>query len=157
MADTHNDDTGWTAFFTYLIWRADKIVPDTTRLQEAERLVFYQIYREELDLYWQDVFGREYIGLPRDWSEWYAYYDQSANAIRESGLPFARTLYQPQVRERGRKLANPGDTTAIEPQQATPPPTSSQMSVEPPTSLTNPDGGEHHEPVKPDESTDQWP
>jgi hypothetical protein len=57
-------------------------------------------------------------------------------------------------------LANPADTTAIEPQQVTAPP--SPMSVEPPTTgLANPgEGGEHHERddlVNLDESTDQWP
>jgi hypothetical protein len=157
MADTHDDNTGWTAFFTYLRWRADKIVPVTERMQEAERLIFYQIYREELELRWQDVDGREYIGLPRDWPGWFAYYDQSADAIR-ARFPYAPTLYQPQVRERRRKLVNPVDTTATDPQQVLPPPASSSpMSVEPSTSLANPEGREHRERDEPVEPTVQWP
>jgi hypothetical protein len=163
MADTHDDYTDWTPFFIYVQRRADRIVPVTAREREAERLTLEQVLRRKLELRWQDIDGREYIGLPPDWSEWYAYYDQFADAIRESRLPYARTLYQPQVRERRRKLANPVDTTATDRQQVNPPPApSSPMSVAPTTTgLANTgEGGEHREHddlVKLDEPTDQWP
>jgi hypothetical protein len=101
MADnTPDNSTKWTSFFTYWKQRAAKIVPDTDREREAKRLIFAQIYNGELELRWQDLDGRWYIGLPPHWFGWYPDYDQSANAIRESPLPFARTLYQPHVRER---------------------------------------------------------
>jgi len=160
MADAPDDTTGWVPFIYYCRQRAARIVPDTAREQEAERLTLGEVLKGDLELRWQDVDGREYFELPRGWSGWDTYYDQSADAIRQSPFPYAPALYQPQVRERRRKLANPADTTAIEPQQVTAP--RSPMSVEPPiTGLANPgEGGEHHERddlVKLDGSTDQWP
>jgi len=104
MADTHDDNTDWTAFFTYVRRRADRIVPNTAREQEAERLTLEQVFKGELELQWYDVGGRVHIGLPREWSGWYTHYDISLDAIR--CFPFSRALYQPQVRERQRKLAS---------------------------------------------------
>jgi hypothetical protein len=158
MADTHDDYTGWTPFFKYVQRRAARIVPVTARAGEAQRLTLDQVLRRELELSWRDVDGREYVGLPVGFSGWSAYYDLSADAIRE--FPFGgRTLYEPRVREPRRKLANPVDTTATDPQQVIPPPApSSPISVEPPTSLANTgEGGEHDDLVKLDEPTDQWP
>jgi hypothetical protein len=117
MADTHDDSTGWTAFYTYLTRRADKIVPLTAREQEAERLIFKEIHNGDLELRWLDIDGRVHIGLPRGWFGWYGRYDQSADAIRELPLPNARVLYQPQVRERQRNLDQPADS-AVEPEHA---------------------------------------
>lgn len=118
MADTHDDSTGLTAFYTYLTRRADKIVPLTAREQEAERLIFKEIHNGDLELRWLDIDGRVHIGLPRGWSGWYGRYDQSADAIRELPLlPNARVLYQPQVRERQRNLDQPADS-AVEPEHA---------------------------------------
>jgi hypothetical protein len=117
MADTHDDSTGWTTFYTYLTRRADKIVPLTAREQEAERLIFKEIHNGDLELRWLDIDGRVHIGLPRGWSGWYGRYDHSADAIRELPLPNARVLYQPQVRERQRNLDQPADN-AVEPEHA---------------------------------------
>jgi hypothetical protein len=117
MADTHDDSTGWTAFYTYLIRRADKIVPLTAREQEAERLIFKEIHNGDLELRWLDIDGRVHIGLPRGWFGWYVRYDLSADVIRELPLPNARVLYQPQLRERQRNLDQPADS-AVKPEHA---------------------------------------
>jgi hypothetical protein len=108
MADTHDDNTGWTAFFTYVKRRAERIVPLTAREREAERLTLEQVLGSKLELSWRDVDGREYVGLPDGFSRWSAYYDPSADAIRE--FPFGgRTLYEPRVRETRRKIDKPTD------------------------------------------------
>ena len=118
MANTHDDSTGWTAFFTYLQRRADKIVPLTAREQEAERLIFKEIHNGDLELRWLDIDGHVHIGLPRDWSGWYIHYDLYADAIRESRLFLLLACFT------GRKSANanaildqPADT-AVEPEHA---------------------------------------
>ena len=140
MADTPGDNTAWTAFFTYVRRRADRIVPDTAREQEVERLTLEQILKGELEFRWQDVDGREYVGLPPGFGSLFIRYDFSLNAIREFPFPNARTLYQPQVRERQRKLNKPTDEAVA------------------PAELAKHDGhDERDERVKPDEPTDQWP
>jgi hypothetical protein len=143
MADIPDDNTAWNAFFTYVRRRADRIVPDTAREQEAERLTLEQIQKGELEFRWQDVDGREYVGLPPGFGSLFICYDFFLNAIRESPFSNARTLYHPQVRERQRKLNKPTDEAVA------------------PAELAKHDEPDSHderdEPVKPDEPTDQWP
>jgi len=139
MADTHDDYADWTPFFTYVKQRADRIVPVTAREREAERLTLEQVLGRELELSWRDVDGRGYVGLPVGFSRWSAYYDLSADAIRE--FPFGgRALYEPRVREPRRKVDKPTDEAVA------------------PAELAKHDGhDERDERVKPDEPTDQWP
>jgi hypothetical protein len=115
MADASDDTTTWTPFFDYCRQRAAKIVPDTSREQEAERLTLEQVLRRELDLSWRSVDGRTYIGLPSGFSWPFARYDYAIDAIRESAIFGGRTLYEPYVRERQRKpLTEPVDTVGHE-------------------------------------------
>jgi hypothetical protein len=143
MADVFDDSTGWVPFFEYCRRRATRIVPDTAREQEAERLTLEEVLERKLELWWRDVDGREYVGLPLGFSRWATYYDPSADAIRKS--PFGgRALYEPRVRERQRKLDKPTDEV-VAPES-------------PPAALTTEPSAAPVPPVAPEtlEGTERW-
>jgi hypothetical protein len=144
MADVINDNTDWTPFSDYCIQRADRIPIDNylAQMKEAERLVLEQILRSELELRWYDAEGLKHAELPTQWFIG-CRYDSYRNAIFEP-LPGGRALYQPQVRERRRKLDKPVDEVIA-------PVTETDKPVRHDESAKLAEAGGNDEPA------DQWP